>query len=439
MVSFSQWSESHKNHQAIAQLDKHEIERICQKQGHHFRDSTLSPGPTVQCFAWQIAMGNVTCDAVRHHQDGAFSASAYCQARQRLSLAVLEELSRQIADQALALAHADKEHCWHGHRVFRIDGSSSQLFDSPQLRKHFGCSGKQKPGCGYPTAHLLMLVGPGGVGIDCIASPLRTGDVSGATKMHEHLQAGDLLIGDGLFGGWGHLHTLQSQTLHGLFPAHHSRAIGWGAGGKHQTSRRFVKSLGYLDQLVEYRKPAKRPNWMSAKVFKDAPQWILVREVQRQITVAARRRRIVLITTLLDPKKYPAKGLTKLLKQRWAIELNLRSLKTTMAAERLRCQTVQGVKKELLMYLIMYNLVRLLMLKAAERQRVPFDRVSFADSLARLRYGTGTLWVDLKTNPLRPDRIEPRVVKQRPKSYARMTHPRAQLRAALSRQKRVAA
>jgi hypothetical protein len=309
------------------------------------------------------------------------------------------------------------------------------------VRAYFGCSGKQKVGCGYPTAHLLLMVGAGGVAIDCICSPLRTGDMTHAAKMHAHLHTGDLLMGDGQFGGWGHLYSLQSQDLNGLFPAHHSRKIGWGPRGEHGTSRRFVKSLGYFDQLVEYRKPKQCPKWMSAKMFKAAPEWLLVREAQREVTIGGVRRNIVLVTTLLDPKKYPAKALVKLLKERWAIEVNLRSLKTTMGAERLRCQTIDGVLKEMKMYLIVYNLVRLLMLEAAVRQGVPVDRISFADALARLRWGIDpSRWVDLKINPLRPKRIEPRVVKQRPKSYPRMTQPRAQLRASLRhRQKRKAA
>ena len=334
--------------------------------------------------------------------------------------------------QAQALAQAGKDHRWLGHRVLRIDGSGTQLFDSRELRDYFGCSGKQKAGCGYPTAHLLLMVGAGGVAIDCICSPLRTGDMTHVTQLHMRLQAHDLVIGDRLFSNWGHLYSLQNQSLHGLFPTHHSRTLTWGAGGEQNGTRRVVKRLGYFDQLVEYRKPKKKPAWMSQKMFEQAPQWIRVREAQREVTIGGRRRRLSIVTTLLDPKKYPAKALLKLLKERWLIELNLRSLKTTMGSERLHCQTVDGVLKELKMYLIVYNLVRMLMLKAAIDQGVSIDRVSFADALACLRFG-GEMHaaLRLKINPLRPGRIEPRVVKQRPKHYPRMTQPRAQLRATL--------
>jgi hypothetical protein len=256
-------------------------------------------------------MGNVTCDAVAHHADGQFTGEAYCMARQRLPLGVLEELGRRVAAEALALAGvaADAEHRWKGKRTFIIDGTGTSLPDSPEVRKHFGCSGKQKPGCGYPTAHVLLLCGPGGVAVDAICSPLRTGDMTHAARTHRYLQKGDLLMGDRLFGGWGHLHVLQSQKLDGLFPAHHSRKIGWGAKAQCGQSRRFVRSLGYYDQLVQYRKPRKRPKWMTAEQFASAPEWITVREIRRRVWVGGVRRLVTLVTTLSDAGKYPAKGL----------------------------------------------------------------------------------------------------------------------------------
>jgi hypothetical protein len=73
----------------LSQLDREEVDRICRQKGHPFRDVKLPPGKTVRCFGWQILMGNVSCDAVVHRSDGAFTASAYCQARQRLPLEVV--------------------------------------------------------------------------------------------------------------------------------------------------------------------------------------------------------------------------------------------------------------------------------------------------------------------------------------------------------------
>lgn len=424
-------------------LDQQAFQEICQEQNYHWRQQKLGPGETMRHFAWQILMGNVTCDAVGHHANGAFTSAAYCQARQRLPLSALREFSDRIGRLVVAQAcrgRSKAEHLWRGHRVWRLDGSGTQLPDSAEVREYFGCSGKQKPGCGYPTAHLLLLTGAAGAGMKMICSPLRTADMAHAARMNECLQAGDVLLGDGLFGGWGHLQQLQRQQLHGVFPAHHSRKIGWGRNAEHGPNRRFLKTLGYRDQLVEYRKPQQRPAWMDKQTFTEAPQWLTVREIKRWVTVGGVRRQIIIVTTLLDPRKYPAKQLVKLLATRWLIETQLRSLKTTMGMEQLKCQTVEGVLKEVLMYLIVYNLLRLLMLQAARRQGVPLERVSFADALARLRWGDlNELGVNLEVVPLREGRIEPRVVKRRGKAFARMTQPRHKLRQQLLERRSMAA
>lgn len=95
----------------------------------------------------------------------------------------------------------------------------------------------------------------------------------------------------------------------------------------------------------------------------------------------------------------------------------------------LRCQTVEGVHKELTMYALVYNLVRLVMLEAAHRQQVPVERVSFVDAVRWLAaVAGGDAPLALRVNPHRPDRVEPRVKKRRAKPYDLMNQPRPILR-----------
>src|SRR5262249_40953996 len=143
-----------------------------------------------------------------------------------------------------------------------------------------------------------------------------------------------------------------------------------------------------------------------------------------------RRTRVVTVaTTLLDAAQYPAADIAALYGQRWQIETNLRHLKQTLRMDVLHCQTVTGVRKELAVYALVYNLVRLVMLEGARRQQVPVARVSFVDALRWLAAAVGgEVPLVLIVNPLRPGRAEPRVVKRRPKAYDLMTRPRAVLR-----------
>jgi len=192
--------------------------------------------------------------------------------------------------------------------------------------------------------------------------------------------------------------------------------------------------------VVEYFKPAKRPAWMSEAEYAALPESIVVRELRYRITAAGfRTREVTLVTTLLDAEAYPADALAELYMARWRVEENLKSIKCTMKMDVLKCKTVDGVPKELTMYAIAYNLVRLTMGKAAVRQGVEPDRVSFIDALRWLGCAEeGEEMPELVVNPHRPGRYEPRVKKRRPKPYPWMKKPRAELRKML-REKDLAA
>jgi hypothetical protein len=134
----------------------------------------------------------------------------------------------------------------------------------------------------------------------------------------------------------------------------------------------------------------------------------------------------------LDAERYTAAALAELYGMRWQVETNLSHLKRTLGMDVLRCETVRGVKKELLVFALVYNLVRAVMLEASRRQEVPLARISFIDALRWLATARpGADLPDLVINPHRPNRVEPRQVKRRPKSYSLLTKPRDELRKAL--------
>ena len=139
---------------------------------------------------------------------------------------------------------------------------------------------------------------------------------------------------------------------------------------------------------------------------------------------------VTFVTTLIDAQQYRVDALADLFLSRWGIETNWGHLKTTMGLDVLKCKTVNGVLKELIVFALIYNLVRLVMGHAARRQHVAIDRISFIDALRWL--GTAQeddeLLPTLVVNPHRLGRYEPRVRKRRPKPYPLMTKPRRELR-----------
>lgn len=169
---------------------------------------------------------------------------------------------------------------------------------------------------------------------------------------------------------------------------------------------------------------------MTAQQHAALPEHLTLRELRYRVRPPGFRTRCVtLVTSLLNPETYPAAALAELYRTRWQVETNLRHLKRTLGLAVLKCQTVAGVEKEILVFAIVYNVVQSLMANAARRQDVAREHISFLDALRSLRWpldpdDSPTLLI----LPQRPDRIEPRVRKRRPPNYPLMTQPRAQLR-----------
>ena len=81
-----------------------------------------------------------------------------------------------------------------------------------------------------------------------------------------------------------------------------------------------------------------------------------------------------------------------------------------------------------MMYALIYNLIRLVMLEAARRQAVPVERISFVDAARWLCQAlAGSPILKLRVNPDRPGRGEPRAKKRRPKAYDLLNTPRRTL------------
>jgi hypothetical protein len=400
----------------------------------------LTPAAIIHWFLIQVLHGNTALTHVSLMAGRAFTDSAFCQARARLPLAVFQAVLRGIVKALLPDTEAIGR--WRSHRTFLIDGSSFSMPDTPALQAHFGQPGNQAKGCGFPVAHILALFHAGtGLLLEVFAAPLRSHDMAGITGILPLLLAGDVLVADRGFCSFAHLAMLMAKGVYAVFRLHQKQIVDFTPGRAHarpgqkrapkgMPRSRWVQAYGLLDQVVEYFKPVVCPVWMSQDDYRSLPESILVRELRYRITAPGfRTREVTLVTTLLDAEAYPADALVELYRTRWRVEENLKSLKQTMKMDVLKCMTVDGVLKELTMYAMAYNLVRVAMGQAAGRQGVEADRVSFIDALRWLRGAQeGEEMPELVVNRLRPGRYEPRVRKRRPKQYPVMKRPRAEMR-----------
>jgi hypothetical protein len=415
---------------------------VFRQAGMRWRTRVLDPLTTLRLFVLQILHGNTAINHLRHFHSEPFTDSAYCQARGRLPLAALRQLLKRLVSVLQPLMKSDGR--WLGHRTFHIDGSGFSMPDTAELQKAFGQPGGQKAGCGFPVAHMLTLFHAGcGFLLNVLVAPLRTHDLAYAASMHDELEAGDVLVGDRAFCSFAHLALLSLRKLHGVFRIHQRQLVDFRPGRAYNRpgrkrrkglpSSRWLRRLGVTDQLVEWFKPRHRPEWMDAETYAAMPMSLVVRELRYRVEQPGfRTKSITLVTTLLNEKVYPREELARLYQQRWRVETNLSHLKRTMGLDVLRCETKEGVLKELMVFALVYNLVRVVMCEAAKRQDVPVDRISFIDALRWL--GSAKLdrtLPDLIVNPERPGRVEPRVRKRRPKQFPVMKRPRNQLRKGL--------
>jgi hypothetical protein len=424
-------------------LDPESLRQLCRDCGHRWRERLLSPVTTIHLFVLQILHGNTACAHLPRLAGMAFTDSAYCQARSRLPLAVLQALLRRLVETCEPLTGTVG--LWHGHRTWLVDGTGVSMPDTPELQRAFGQPTNQAPGCGFPVARVLALFHAGtGLLRHLITAPLCSHEMSRVALLHPELRAGDVLVGDRAFGTFAHLALLVARGLHGVFRMSQRRIVDftpdrprpprWNTPRLSGRARsRWVRSLGPTDQVVEWYRPYVRPVWMTAEAFASLPLTLMVRECRYEVTRPGYRvRTVTLVTTLLDAEAYPAEELASLYLRRWTVETDLAHLKTTLGMDVLRCETEAGVLKEMYVFAIVYNLVRLVMLEASRRQEVPVDRISFVDALRWLSSSPpGVALPQLVVNPHRPGRVEPRGKKRRAKKHPYMIRPRQVLRQCL--------
>jgi IS4 transposase len=220
---------------------------------------------------------------------------------------------------------------------------------------------------------------------------------------------------------------------------------------KHQlrhTDFRRGQRLGRNDHVVTWEKP-QRPKWMDQETYDALPETLRLREVRGQVTTpGCRVEELVVVTTLLDAEAFPKEDILDLYHQRWHAEVDLRSIKTQMKMDILRCKTPEMVRKEIWAHLLAYNLVRKVMAQSAKEHGVTPRQLSFAGAMqtldafrSLLLHASADELPELSRRILaaiarhrvgdRPGRCEPRKVKRRPKGYSRMMDTRAKERAKL--------
>ncbi|QUY46096.1 IS4 family transposase (plasmid) [Acaryochloris marina S15] len=387
---------------------------------------------TVKCITtWLTAAGI---------QPPSSDTGAYSKARGRLPESLLQRLIPETANHLEQ--SIPQEHHWCDRTVKVYDGTTVLMADSAANQGEYPQHGNQAPSCGFPIARLVVFfcLITGAVVSACIA-PWSMSEIVISQLLYEDLEVDDVAIADQAYGSYVDLALIQQQGADGVLRKHHARHTDFRKGRKN----------GIGDHQVQWQKPTRCPAHMSATEFAEIPKTLTVREVSLRLSRRGFRDQfIIVVTTLLDAQRYSAKQLTRLYGWRWqAAEVNLRHLKTTLKMEMLTAKTPEMVRKDIWSHLLGYNLLRSLMEQAApwaeyDRSRLSLQgaRQHFNQMLVLLATATQAirqrLYAHLLENiatdllPVRPHRLEPRVVKRRPKPFPRMRQPRSVLKANLA-------
>jgi hypothetical protein len=348
---------------------------------------------------------------------------------QQIGTHVAEQLERRVTNLQL----------WLGRRVKIVDGTCLSMPDTAANQLQWPQNSNQKPGCGFPQLKV--------VGLFCLQSGALL-EVAHDDKHHHEiilarrfwhlLQPNEILLADRGFCSYLDIAQLLGRGVDCVMRLHQGR-------GKQDFRR--GRRLGHHDRIVLWHKPAQRPPHWSKEEYDQLPKTLTLRILRFEITVPGfRSKEVILATTLLDPKLYPAQELEKLYFRRWNVELHFRQVKTMLGMDVLRCLTPEMVLKELAMHRIAYNLIRALMQRAAITYDVDLERISFKGSLDSLHHYADAIYAAhrkprkqaqlfdalLRTIasdlvPRRPERSEPRARKRRPKDYQLLTKPRKEM------------
>ncbi len=394
-----------------------DVEQLAEQAGHCWRDRKLTPGVTVWLFLLQILHGNVAITALRHVGGVTMRASSYCCARARLPLALFTQLFDAMSQAAGAVGEGSPAALLHGRRVLLGDGTTFSMPDTAALRAHFGYPPGQREGCGFPMGKLLGVIDAiTGVIICAMGCPLFSHEAREMLTLHPLLKKGDILVADRAFCSFAQITLLMHHGVDAVMRLHQRRPTQWSK-----------------DVQQTWPRPVKRPEWMSEKVFSSLPETLAIRIVRYTVPrKGCRTKHVYVATTLLDPFAYPPETIMHLYGHRWNIEICFNQLKTHAKMNTLKSRTVEGVIKELIMCLIVWNLVRMTMMKFAQHAKVSPWRVSFLDTLRALSVllqGERPTELHLLINPDRPGRWEPRKLKRRIKQYDLLMEPRQRLKA----------
>lgn len=428
-------------------LSAEQIASRLKELGCTYRERLYTPHVTLWMFLSQVLSPDSSCrDTVarllayrkaRGLPACSTDTGSYCEARLRLPKELIRGLARDTGRELSAQA-LDRWR-WQGRRVKIADGTTCSMPDTPTNEQAFGKPRNQRGSSGFPVVRLLVVLclATGAV-LDLALGPCRgkkTGELTLFRLLEKAFEKGDIVLADRLFCTYCDIAQLQRRGVDSVFRLNARRTADFRRGQR----------LGKDDHIVVWHRPERCPDAFNPKEFSRLPRELKLREIRIRVDVpGCRVKTLVVTTTLLDHTQYTKSALEILYRQRWHGEVDLRSLKSTLQMDVLRCKTPEMVQKEIWMHLLANNLLRSAMSATAVRHDVAPRQLSLRGTqqmvnalcslLTTCPEGLDALCDSLfdaiAQHPVgnRPNRYEPRKRKRAAKPYPRLKHSRAEER-----------
>jgi hypothetical protein len=413
-------------------------------------DRIFSPLVTLWVFLGQVLSADSSCRAAvarliahrlaRGQSPCSAETGAYCQARKRLPESFFADVARQTG--RTLQANVDPKWLWQRRRVYIYDGSAVSMPDTLANQRDYPQPDTQKPGLGFPLARLgaVFSLACGAVvdlGI-CRYAGKGQSELGMLRTLWDMFCPGDVLLADRLMCAWTEMVMLKQRGIDCVcrFTSHR------------RADFRRGQRLGEGDHIVKWPKPTK-PRSIDRESYDALPEFLMVRECRVRVEQPGFRvRSFIVATTLLDADEFTKDDLATLYRARWNAELDLRSLKRTMQMDVLRCKTPELVRKEIWTHVLAYNLMRTIMAQAASKHGIEPRSISFKGAIQTLEAFQPLLALQGELDPAgcqeiyqqlldaiathrvadRPDRVEPRLRKRRPKHYGFLRKPRREVK-----------
>jgi len=421
-------------------LTEASIRDVLHEQGVKYRERVFSPITTIWGFLSQVLSEDHSCRDVvsriiAHRAASGITmcspnTASYCNARFRIPTSVFSTLTTRSAEELQTSIPDDWK--WMGRSVFVVDGSHVSMPDTPENQAVYPQPPNQQPGLGFPLARITVLLSLAtGACHDLEIAAYQgkgTGEKNLFRRMYGTLQPGDVVLGDALFDDY----FIACELC--------QRGIDLVARVKYPRTGSWIAESGPDGEILVWQRPHK-PRGMTGEKYRSYPKQL----VMRRITVDARDKdnrvtQFDVLTTILD-LAIEGEQIGSLYEQRWEGEVDIRSIKSTMQMDILRCKTPEMVHKEIWAHLLAYNLLRTVMAVAADQNDIEPRQVSFKGAKQALTAFAPKLEAALPEHREslldallttmayhrvgnRPGRWEPRARKRRPKKAAALTQPR---------------